>query len=156
MKVSAAIIAAMLFAGAAQALEPAGAVDLTPLFRDAGLAVDQLRVYEVGGVVLIRGNAVDRDAAEEAGRFAVGLGYARVANLIHVVPPPDDDVLQRIAERELTRNRSLDGCAFRVEADRGVVRIAGTVRSNMQRDYAIQVLRSIDGVRAVQADLQRR
>jgi osmotically-inducible protein OsmY len=156
MKVSAAVVAAMLVAMTALAVSPAQPVDLTPLFRQAGLAIDELKVVEVGGVVLIRGTAASRSVAEEAGRIAIGLGYSRVANLIHVVPPPDDDVLARIAERELTRNRSLDGCTFRVAADRGVVRIAGTVRNNMQKDYAIEVLRNIDGVREVQADLRRR
>ncbi len=156
MKTAAVVLVIVLSAAAAQAVAPEQPVDLTPLFRGAGLAIDRLQVYEVGGVVLIRGQATDRAVAEEAGRVAVGLGYTRIANLVRVVPPPDDAAIERLAERELTRHRSLDGCSFRVVADRGVVRVAGTVRNDLQKDYAIELLRSINGVREVHSDLQRR
>lgn len=75
---------------------------------------------------------------------------------MRVVPPPDDTAIERLAERELTRHRSLDGCSFRIDSDRGVVRVAGTVRNDQQKDYAIELLRGINGVREVHSDLQRR
>jgi osmotically-inducible protein OsmY len=157
MRLHAAILALLVSTGALQAYSSsAKANDITPQFRSAGLPIENLQVYEIGGVVLIRGRSLDRAAAEEAGRIALNLGYTRIANLVQVVPPPDDAVIERVAERELGRHRSLDGCNFHVDSEQGIVRVAGTVRSEVQKDYAIELLRGIDGVREVHADLQRR
>jgi osmotically-inducible protein OsmY len=157
MKLAATTLALLLLAGALPASSSSAKQnDITPLFRSAGLPIENLQVYEVGGVVLIRGRSMDRAAAEEAGRIAVNLGFTRIANLVQVVQPPDDVAIERIAERELGRHRSLDGCNFHIDSDGGIVRVGGTVRSETQKDYAIELLRSIDGVREVHADLQRR
>ncbi len=137
----------------AQAAAPE-ATDLTPAFRNAGLALDRLQVIELAGIVIIRGRAADKAQAEEAGPHAASLGYTRVANLIQIAQH-DDAQLARAAERELSVHRSLDGCKFRVTTDQGVVRVAGQVRHELQKDVALQVLRNIDGVRAVQVDLNR-
>lgn len=131
------------------------AVDLTSKFQAAGLKVADLRAVEVGGVVVLRGKADDAASAAAAGTLAQSLGYPRVANLIQVVEPPDDQAIERFAERELGRHRSLDGCQFRIESDRGVVHLAGKVQYELQKDLAIKVVRQIDGVREVRADLQR-
>lgn len=130
------------------------AVDLTPVFHNAGLSLDRLQVYEISGIVIIRGRAANKTQAEEAGRVAQSLGYARVANLVQIVQNRDAEIA-REAERELTVHRSLDGCKFRVSSEQGVVRVAGSVRHELQKDVAVQVLRNIDGVRAVQVDLER-
>lgn len=130
--------------------------NLTPRFQRTGLAIDQLQAFEIGGVVVIRGRTTDRAVAEEAGRVAQSLGYARVANLVQVVPPPDDATIRRLAERELSTHRSLDGCSFHVDSQNGIVRVAGSVEHELQKDYAIELLRNIYGVRAVQSDLKRR
>ena len=112
-----------------------------------------MQVSEVGGIVVIRGRTLDRAKAESAGRIAQSLGYARVANLVQITEPADDAAIQRRAERELAIHRSLDGCSFRVESQQGVVRIAGRVHSELQKDVAVQLLRNVDGVREVHSSL---
>ena len=131
------------------------ATDLTPSFRAAGLPVERIQVFEVGGIVVIRGRAAAASTAEAVGRYATQLGYTRVANLVQIVPPPDDAAIERAAERELTIHRGLDGCKFRVDADAGIVTIAGSVRQELQKDMAIALVRSVDGVREVRATLDR-
>jgi osmotically-inducible protein OsmY len=130
-------------------------VDLTPKFQAAGLKVDGLRAVEVGGIVVLRGRTDSAESAAEAGTLAQSLGYRRVANLIQVVEPPDDQAIERLVERQLALHRSLDGCQFRIDSDRGVVHLAGKVQYELQKDVAIEVARQVDGVRGVKADLQR-
>ncbi|HEY4639819.1 MAG TPA: BON domain-containing protein [Thermoanaerobaculia bacterium] len=135
------------------AYEPA-AVDLTSSFRTAGVAsIDRLAVYEVGGIVIIRGRTDDAEKAAEASRIASQLGYTRVANLVQLTSAPDDAAIQRAAERELSRHRSLDGCKLQVDSRHGVVRVAGTVVSELQKQVAVELIKNIDGVRGVQAEL---
>ncbi|HSP35406.1 MAG TPA: BON domain-containing protein [Thermoanaerobaculia bacterium] len=129
------------------------ATDLTPQFRSAALPIANLRVWEIGGIVLIRGEAIDRAVAQQAGVLATSLGYSRVANLVSVVAPPDDAKIQRAAERELSRHRSLDGCKLSVDSKQGVVHVAGTVAEADQKDEVVTVLRTVDGVRDVRAEL---
>lgn len=128
--------------------------DLTENFRSSGISVDRLQVYELAGVVILRGRTPDRANAEAIGKYASALGYTRVANLIQIVEH-DDIEIARAAERELTIHRSLDGCRFRVTSEKGVVHVAGTVTHELQKDVAAQVLRSIDGVRAVEMNLDK-
>lgn len=128
--------------------------DITEQFRSVGSTVDRLQVYEIAGIVIIRGRAADKAEAELLGQHATTLGYARVANLIQIVENHDAQITRQ-AERELTINRSLDGCRFTVSSDKGVVRVAGQVRHELQKDVAVQVLRSIDGVKSVQVALDR-
>jgi osmotically-inducible protein OsmY len=137
---------------AASAKDP-GTTDLTAQFRAAGADAEELQVSEVGGIVIIRGRTLDRVKAENAGRIAQTLGYARVANLVQITEPADDAAIQRRAERELAIHRSLDGCSFRVQSTQGVVRIAGHVHSELQKDVALQLLRNVDGVREVHSSL---
>jgi osmotically-inducible protein OsmY len=130
------------------------ATDLTNTFRPAGAMVDGLQVYQISGVILIRGRAATKAQAEELSRFAESLGYTRVANLVRIIENRDAEITRR-AERELTVNRSLDGCRFHVTADQGKVRVAGLVKHELQKDVAAQVLRNIDGIRSVEFDLNR-
>jgi osmotically-inducible protein OsmY len=154
--VTAAAIASFLFMATPTALAatPDAAVDVTPAFRTVGANVDRLQVYEIAGIVIIRGKVADKAQAEELGRFAQSLGYARVANLVQIVEHRDAEIA-RAAEVELTVNRSLDGCKFHVTSEQGVVRVAGQVRHELQKDVAAQVLRNIDGVRSIQFNLTR-
>jgi osmotically-inducible protein OsmY len=132
------------------------ATDLTKVFQEHGItAVDDLLVVEVGGIVVIRGRVTDRVQAEAAGKVAQELGYTRVANLVQVVEPIDDQRIERMAERELMIHRSLDGCTFAVTSSAGVVKLAGTVRHELQKDVAISLIRNINGVRAVKSELKR-
>jgi osmotically-inducible protein OsmY len=129
--------------------------DLTEQSRAAGLKIRNLRAFEVGGVVILRGVAADRATAEEAGRVATTLGYLRVANLVRVAPPTDDIAIERLAERELAV-RPLDGCTFHVDSQDGVLYVKGHVVNELQRDMAIELLRNIDGVKSVHAELLQR
>jgi osmotically-inducible protein OsmY len=129
-------------------------VDLTNQFRTAGVTVDRLQVYEVSGIVILRGRVDTKEQAEALGQYANTLGYTRIANLIQIAPNNDAEIT-RAAERELTIHRSLDGCRFRVTTDQGVIKVAGSVRHELQKDVAMQVLRSIDGAKSVQVNLDR-
>jgi len=128
--------------------------DLTPQFISAGASLDRLQVYEIAGIVIIRGRAADKTQAEEVGKVAQSLGYTRVANLVQVVENRDAEIA-RAAEVMLTVHRSLDGCKFRVSSEQGTLRVAGEVAHELQKDVAVQVLRNIDGVRAVEVHLTR-
>ena len=127
--------------------------NLTPAFVEAGVAINRLQVYEVGGVVVIRGRARNEAQRATAASVAQKMGFTRVANLVQVIEPPDDADIERLAERELTVHRGLDGCTFSVDSDGGVVHVAGIVRHELQKDMALAVLRNIDGVQAVQTSL---
>jgi osmotically-inducible protein OsmY len=129
--------------------------DVTSKFIEAGVEVPDLHAVEVGGVVVLRGNAASPVEAERAGQIARDLGYVRVANLVRVVEPADDAAIQRRAERELSRHRGLDGSSIRVKSVRGIVNLAGRVSQELQKDMAITLVRSLDGVRGVTSSLQR-
>jgi osmotically-inducible protein OsmY len=129
--------------------------DLTPAFRTAGVTLADLRVTEVGGIVVIRGQASDADTAAQLTSVAQSLGYARVANLVKVVATPDDADIERRAERELARHRSLDGCRIAVDSDGGVLLVSGSVQYELQKDAALEILRNVNGVRSVKMALQR-
>lgn len=128
--------------------------DLTTTFRGAGAAVDRLQVYEIAGIVIIRGRVADKAEAELLNQYAQTLGYSRVANLIQIVKH-EDELIARKAERELSVHRALDGCHFRVTSDKGVVKVSGRVTHELQKDVALQVLRSIDGVQSVEVTLDK-
>ncbi|HYH08585.1 MAG TPA: BON domain-containing protein [Thermoanaerobaculia bacterium] len=130
------------------------ATDITTNFRTAGASIERLQVYEIAGIVILRGRTHDKAQAEELGRYAQSLGYARVANLIQIREHRDVEIARQ-AEVELAVNRSLDGCRFSVTAEQGVLKLAGSVKHELQKDVAMAVLRNIDGVREVQADLNR-
>jgi osmotically-inducible protein OsmY len=128
--------------------------DLTPTFLQAGAVVDRLQVSEIAGIVIIRGRVADKAQAEALNQYATSLGYTRVANLVQIVKH-EDEAIARAAERELTVHRALDGCQFSVSSDKGVIKLAGRVRHELQKDVAIQLLRTIDGVRSVESTLDR-
>ena len=130
------------------------AVDLTNKFRAAGATIDRLQVYEIAGVVLIRGRVNEKSQAEAVGRIAQTLGYTRVANLVQVTEHRDAEIARR-AEVELSVNRSLDGCKFQVTSDQGRVRVAGLVKHELQKDVAAQVLKNVDGIQSVEFALTR-
>ena len=125
------------------------AINLTGAFLAGGIEIDQLAVYKISDIVLIRGRTSDVEAAAEAGRFAAKLGYARIANLIVIVPALGDREIERLAERRLDMSRNLAGCTFRITSLKGIVTIRGTVRREAQKDVAIGLLRKIDGVKSV-------
>src|SRR5436309_15358362 len=83
------------------------AVNLTAAFVDGGVTIDRLLVYQIGGIVLIRGRTGDPLLAAAAGRFAARAGYRRVANLVEIVPESADAALVRGARLELGMTRQL-------------------------------------------------
>ena len=141
-------------AGSKRAPQPA-MNDVSAPFRAASLGIEDLRVVEVGGILVIRGRAVGKAHAEAATAMARDLGYQRVANLVQIIEPPDDEAIERRAERALASQRSLDGCNFRLDSDNGALLVAGTVKYELQKDMAVHVLRGVDGVRTVKSDLHQ-
>ncbi|MGH9424438.1 MAG: BON domain-containing protein, partial [Thermoanaerobaculia bacterium] len=128
--------------------------DLTQQLVTAGVSVDGLHAVEVGGIVILRGRTTDAASAQQAATIAQSLGYARVANLIQV-DVPDDARITRDAERQLAVHRGLDGTQIAVDTNNGVVRLSGKVTSELQKDMAVTLVKSIDGVRAVEMSLVR-
>jgi len=143
----ASVLAIALIVPTAYAVQPE-TKDLTKLFRDGGVNVQQLQVVEIGGIVVIRGRTDNMDRAAEAGRFAESLGYTRVANLVQLRLSADDATITRKAERELSIHRGLDGTNISVASRDGIVSLGGRL-NELQRDMAVQLVRNIDGVRGV-------
>jgi osmotically-inducible protein OsmY len=129
-------------------------VDLTAVFRSSGVDVADLQVYQINGIVLIRGTSADRGKAENAGIVARNLGYPRVANLIGVSGAINDLDIVRFAEGTLVRHPSLEGCRFYIDSVNGIVRVGGSVYREMQKDVAIDLLRKIGGVKEVRSTLK--
>jgi osmotically-inducible protein OsmY len=147
----AATLAALCFIAIPMHGDSNAVVDLTSQLQN-DVKVDGLSAIEVGGIVVLRGRVTDASAAERAGVLVQNLGYARIANLIRVVAPPDDAAIRRIAERQLATHRALDGCKLYVDSNAGIVTVGGTVSQELQKDVAINLLQRIDGVRSVRSD----
>ena len=145
------LVASLLPVASSGQSEP---VDLTAVFRSSGVDVADLQVYEINGIVLIRGTSADRSKAENAGIIATNLGYARVANLIGFSAVTRDVDIVRFAEGSLVRQRALEGCKFYLDSVNGVVRVGGSVYRELQKDVAIDLLRKIDGVKEVHSTLK--
>ena len=152
---AAVVVAALVLATIPVMAQQPATHDLTQQFVMAGVVVEDLRAVEVGGIVVLRGRTTDRTAAEKAVTVAQSLGYGRVANLIQVADIPDDARIMRAAERQLAVHRGLDGTEIVVDSTNGIVRLSGRVSSEVQKDVAFNLVRKIDGVRAVQMALQR-
>lgn len=118
-----------------------------------GIRVSRLQIVESEGITIVRGQVSRADQASRIGQIVADLGYPRVANLVSVVPLPDDEAIVLNAERELALTRSLEGCRLIVASRDGVVTVRGTVQSELQKDLATQVIRRISGVRSVNAAL---
>src|SRR5688500_3329747 len=162
MKTRIAIPAIALAIAVLMMLIPAAAHGQTtavePIYRavqDAGVHVDDLRVIPVEGVVIVRGKVHDQESFNRINTLMKDLGYLRVANMMKIVPAPNDQEIRRTAERELGINRSMEGARLRVQSENGIVTIHGRVRYELQRDAAINIVRSIDGVRDVRYNFEK-
>jgi osmotically-inducible protein OsmY len=125
--------------------------DLTPAFVDCGVEIEELLVYRVGGIVLIRGTTRDAEKAADAGRIATFLGYDRVANLIKVIDDRSVDALiEARGRRQLDLEPMLNGCKFHIDSTLGVVNVGGRVRREAQKPLAIEILLKVAGVKQVQ------
>ncbi len=154
LELIAAVFAVVLIAPAAWAVQP-DTKDVTALFANSGVAVEGLRAVDVGGILVLRGRTVDAAQAQAVAGYAKTLGYTRVANLVRVDPGVDDAALERSIERQLSLSRGLDGCQIKLKSQDGVVHMTGTVQRELQKDFALEVVRNVDGVKSVQSDLQR-
>ncbi|HEY0590344.1 MAG TPA: BON domain-containing protein [Thermoanaerobaculia bacterium] len=126
-------------------------VDLTVAFVVGGVTIDDLVVYQIADIVLIRGRTDDPAHAAEAGRFAARSGYLRVANLIEITPAIGDAGIEALAHHRLELARELRGCAFRIDSTDGSVRLGGQVDRENQRRFAIALVGSIEGVTDVRS-----
>ena len=79
-------------------------------------------------------------------------GWASAVESIAGIPSTDDPNVHKILDGV---HRSLDGCHFRVTSDKGVVKVSGRVTHELQKDVALQVVRSIDGVQSVEVTLDK-
>ena len=150
----AAAVVFVLSASSLMAVQPS-MHDLTPQFLHAGVTVQGLRAVEVGGVIVLRGRVADRSGAERASAVAHDLGYTRVANLIQVDEIPDDTRITRDAERELAAYPCLNDARIAVDSTNGVVRLHGKFSDDLVKNMAVNLVRNIVGVRAVQVAIQR-
>jgi osmotically-inducible protein OsmY len=136
-----------------QAAEPA-VNDLTERFAEEGLLIRKLTAVEFAGIVIIRGETDFPGEAAAAGRLATQLGFTRIANLVRVLDwEATDAALESRVRRELMNHPSLAGARLRVDAERGVLVLEGTVRHALQKDAAIALARAIDGVASVESKL---
>jgi osmotically-inducible protein OsmY len=154
LQLIAATFAVVLIAPAAWAVQP-DTKDVTSMFANSGVVVNGFRAVDVGGILVLRGTAPDQAQAEAATAYAKSLGYTRVANLVRIDQAVDDAAIERSVERQLALQRGLDGCSIKVNSKGGAVRISGTVQHELQKDFALELVRNVDGVKSVQADLQR-
>jgi osmotically-inducible protein OsmY len=144
------------------ARQPMRADVVAPQINDAQIAdalhranvpTGALTVHNVDGIVLVQGTA-DETTTRNAIAVINGLGFTRVANLVHV-QSFDDENIRRAAERQLAQTRSLDGCMLKVSCSRGVIHVSGTIQNELQQDIARNVLRGVEGAHAVQVELKR-
>lgn len=156
-RLSAAILAALLTftlpAIARDSSPPAS--DITARFADGGFSINGFHAIEVGGIVVLRGKTFDPAEAARVAEYARNLGYQRVANVISISEAPDDNAIERRAERALASHRTLDGCTFHVLSQQGIVHVGGRVQFEMQKDVVAGLIRGIDGVRDVKVELER-
>ena len=115
----------------------------------AGVPVVDLQVVSIEGILIVRGKVRSEAEWREAQMRLEHLPNARVANMMRVVPLPTDEQIAREAERSIGLARGLRGAKLRVRAEDGVVTIEGTVRNPGQSDAAAEIVRRIEGVRAV-------
>lgn len=111
--------------------------------------VDDLKVVQIEGIVIVRGTVRSRAALKEALERIASLEGARVANMLRFVPMPADEWITSEAERNLSLARGLRGSVLRVSTTGGIVTVSGRVENDIQRDTAAEIVRRIEGVRDV-------
>jgi len=140
-----------LFPTAARGAQP----DVQAAMRNANIQVSRLNIVQAEGITIVKGQVTRREDVQRVADVIRGLGYGRVANMVRIVPLPDDELLLLEAERRLALTRSLAGCDFTVDVKGGNLSLRGTVDSEQQKDLAINVLEQIEGVLSVRAELKR-
>jgi len=146
---------ALLLLPAAALGQSRGVESIHQAIREAEVHVDNLKVIPIEGIVIVRGSVHDQESHRRVATVLKSLGYLRVANLLKITPLPDDEAIERAAERELLTTRAMDGARVSVNSRNGVVTINGRVQHELQRDAAINIVRGVDGVRQVQSNLSK-
>jgi len=123
--------------------------------RLSNLGIRSINIAQVGEILIVRGKTTDPTLVPRAREIATLMGHKRVANLVQFVATPDDDAIARAVERQLSLTRSLEGTRLSVDSNEGVVRVAGTVRSELQKELARSLALDVDGVRSVTLALNR-
>jgi len=120
----------------------------TRLTRE-GVSIDRWTPQYVDGILILRGRVADQATVAKVAEAARQEGFGRVANLLQLVKLPDDNAIERDAERRLAGSRALEGCRFNLDAKNGVLTVNGEVERELQKDAARQILRNVEGVREV-------
>ena len=135
----------------ANALEVIDDQAIEKAIRGNNPGVSDLSVRSVGGIVILRGNG-DAASADQAVSTVKSFGPTRVANLI-TKTVIDDEAIRRDAERELAATNSLSGCLLKVQCQKGVLSVTGTVQHELQKDAARNALKAVRGAREIKVDL---
>lgn len=115
------------------------------------IAVERWTPQYVDGILILRGRVADRATVARIGEIARQEGFGRVANLLQLTSRPDDNAIERDAERRLSQSRALEGCRFNLDAENGVLTVSAEVERELQKDAVREILRSVEGVREVRA-----
>lgn len=143
----------------------------TKLATDDAVKSQQIEVQTQNGVVTLTGNVDSQEAKDRALELAKFTnGVAHVTDMVAVrtasgtgdAPEPNRTIGERIDDAGITMNvktRLLDdpvvkGLAIDVDTRNGVVFLTGSVRSEAEKDKAIQLVKDTSGVREVQANLR--
>lgn len=143
----------------------------TKLAADDQVKASEINVDTVGGVVTLTGNVDSPIAKERALQIARETkGVTQVKDMISVregtatgdAPSPSRTVGERVDDAGITmkvKNRLLEdpavkGLKIDVDTREGVVYLTGSIPAADVREKAVQIARSTEGVRDVQANFQ--
>jgi len=143
----------------------------TKLAADDQVKAGEIRVESANGVVTLTGNIDSQAAKDRALQIARETkGVVQVKDMISVregsaqgdAPSPDRTLGERVDDAGITsrvKHRLLEDPAVRglkidVDTREGVVYLTGSIPGDAERDKAVQIARSTEGVRDVQANFQ--
>jgi hyperosmotically inducible periplasmic protein len=143
----------------------------TKLAADSRVKASEINVDTADGVVTLTGNVDGQDARDRAIQLAKETsGVREVKDMISVrdgsasgeAPDPNRTVGERIDDTGITmrvKARLLEdplvkGLQIDVDTRDGVVFLTGTVASDAERKQAIQLARTTEGVKDVEANLR--
>ncbi|MHB0968802.1 MAG: BON domain-containing protein [Thermoanaerobaculia bacterium] len=145
----------LVVASAAVAATNPGEAINSALVR-SGADVRGIVVIQIEDIIILRGTVPTRADLDSVRTAVDSCKGCRIANLVGIAARPDDEAIERRVERALALAPSLEGCKFAlVQSQSGAVRIEGTVRREIQKDVARSIVREVEGVREVVAQLNR-
>lgn len=149
-------LSAMLLVAASAAVAATPAEAVRSALIDSGADVRGIAVIQVEDIIILRGSVPSSTDLARVQLALLACGDRRIANLVVIATKTDDEAIERRVERALSLSPSLEGCRFAlVQSQDGAVRIEGTVRRETQKDAARSIVREVEGVRAVEAQLNR-